>query len=213
MVVQESAAHAPARLSFSKSRSRFYIQKHIQNHMKQTIIVAAAAALFSFGAQAQSSNAPTSPPWYGELGYTSLKFHDGSGFSAKPSALRAIVGYNFHPNFALEGMLAGGVSNGSTNVSGVDVDVKLQSSYGIFAKPKVNFDNFEVFARLGWTRERVRESSAFGSATGSDDDFAWGAGASYNFSPKAYVTLDYLRYYSKDSAKIDGWTLGAGYRF
>jgi outer membrane autotransporter protein len=185
--------------------------------MKQTIIVAAAAALFSFGAQAQSSSAPASTPWYGELGYTSLKFHDSSGFSVGPGALRGIIGYNFHPNVAVEGMLAGGVSDGSTTIAGTDVKVKLQDAYGIFVKPKVDLDNFELFARLGWTQERVRVSaiSALGSASasGSDNSFAWGAGASYNFSPKAYVTLDYLRYYSKDSTKIDGWTLGAGYRF
>lgn len=150
--------------------------------------------------------------WYGELGYTSLRFHD-SGFNARPAALRAIVGYNFHPNVAVEGMVAGGLSKGSANVGGTDVDVKLQNAYGVFVKPKVNVDNFELFARLGWTNERVHASSAFGSSSASDDSFAWGVGASYNITPKAYVALDFLRYYSKDSSKIDGWTLGAGYHF
>ena len=209
MVDQVSAKHSPTRL-FSKKKS-FTI--HIEIHMKQTIIVAAAAALFSFGAQAQSSKAAASTPWYGELGNTSLKLHDSTGFNARPAALRAIVGYNFHPNVAVEGMVAGGVSNGSANVGGTDVDVKLQSAYGVFVKPKLNVDNFELFARLGWTHERVGVSSAFGSASGSDDSFAWGVGASYNITPKAYVSLDFLRYYSKDSTKVDGWTLGAGYRF
>jgi outer membrane autotransporter protein len=185
--------------------------------MKHTIIVAAAAALFSLGAHAQSANAAGSTPWYGELGYTSLKFHDSSGFNVRPAALRAIVGYNFHPNFAVEGMLAGGVSDGKTTIAGTDIKAKLQDAYGVFVKPKVDLDNFELFARLGWTHERVRASAistaGYASASGSDDSFAWGAGASYNFTRNVYATLDYLRYYSKDSTKIDGWTLGVGYRF
>jgi opacity protein-like surface antigen len=179
-------------------------------HMKRTIIVAAAAALFSFAAQAQSSAAPAPTPWYGELGYTVLDAHDSSiSFSAKPKALRGIVGYSFHPNFAAEAMLAGGVSNGSDK----GVDVKVQHAVGVFVKPKVAFGDFEAFARVGWTRERVRVSSGTLSASASDDSFAWGVGANYNFTRNTYVTLDYLRYYKKDSTRIDGVTLGVGYRF
>ncbi len=176
--------------------------------MKHTIVVAAAAALFSFAAQAQT-RAPAPTPWFGEVGYTVLDARDDFGFKANPTAIRGIIGYNFHPNFAAEAMLLGGVSSDSDQ----GVDVKIQHSIGVFAQPKVSFGDFEVFGRLGWARTRVRASALGVSASETDDSFAWGAGANYNFASNMYVSLDYTRYYDKSSTRIDGVTLGFGYRF
>ena len=47
----------------------------------------------------------------------------------------------------------------------------------------------------------------------SDNDFAWGLGVNYNFNPRTYAGIDYLRQYDKDGLKIDGWTINVGYRF
>ena len=74
--------------------------------MKRIAIAAAAALLMLGTAQAQQARTAASP-LYGELGYTFLNF-EGGGVDADPQALRGIVGYNFHPFFAAEGMLAFG---------------------------------------------------------------------------------------------------------
>lgn len=180
--------------------------------MRKLIPVAAAcAALLAFGsAQAQLRTAPSATPFYGELGYSGLRARDSDiGFNANPKAIRGIVGYEFHPNLAVEGMAAFGVHDGSDR----GVDVKLSSAYGVFLKPKIDWNNFEAFARVGWAHERLRASAPGVSATGSGSDFAWGAGAAYNINPRTYVSLDYMRLYDKDRTKIDGWTLGVGYRF
>lgn len=181
--------------------------------MMRYVPLAAIAATLLFGpaAQAQqSAPATAATPWYGELGYTWLDFRDNSiGFRAKPQAIRGVLGYNFHPNFAGEAMLMGGTSSDADR----GVNVKLKNAYGLFLKPRVEMNNFELFGRLGWARENARVSALGISATGHDDDFAWGLGANYNINSRTYVGLDYMRMLDKGSSKIDGWTLGVGYRF
>jgi len=179
--------------------------------MKRNILpLAAALAGVFFAGATQAQQAAPASPWSGELGYSWLNVRDSSlGFHASPQAIRGIVGYNFHPNVAVEGMVAFGTSGDSD----LGVDVKLRDAVGVFVKPKYQFDQFEVFARLGWARESLRASAGGVSASGSDNDFAWGAGAAYNINPRTYVSVDYMRLHNKDSTRIDGWTLGVGYRF
>jgi outer membrane autotransporter protein len=177
--------------------------------MKRIAIAAAAALLMIGSAQAQQARTAMSP-WYGELGYSFLNIEDDAGrFDATPHALRGIVGYNFHPYFAAEGMLAFGTKSDSD----LGVDVKLRHALGLFVKPKFQFGNVEAFGRLGWVRAKVRASGGGVSVTDSDDDFAYGVGVNYNFSPKMYVGADWMRYFDKDSSKVDGWTISVGYRF
>ena len=169
----------------------------------------AAAVLYAGGAQAQQPVA-TSSPWNAEIGYSWMNIRDsGLGFRVKPKALRGIIGYSFHPNLAVEGMAAFGTRSDSDQ----GVDVKLRSAYGVFLKPKFDWNNFEVFGRLGYARTNVRASALGVNANGSDNDFAWGAGAAYNINPHTYVSVDYMRLDNKHSTRVDGWTLNLGYRF
>lgn len=171
------------------------------------LVIAAASAFLALGAAQAQQQAPASP-FYGELGY-SFQRHDGPGFRTAPHSLRGIAGYNFHPNLAVEGMAAFGIRDDSDN----GVTSKVRSQLGVFVKPKYAFDNFEVFGRLGWVQSRIRTSSAAGSTSNSEGDFAWGLGANYNINPKTYVGVDYLRSYDKGGSTIDGVTLGVGFRF
>ncbi|HEX7891250.1 MAG TPA: porin family protein [Ramlibacter sp.] len=173
--------------------------------MKRLVIAAASAflALASAHAQQQAS------PLYGELGYSFLRHDSGLGFRTNPQALRGIVGYNVHPNLAVEGMAALGTSDDSDN----GFTSKMRHQIGVFAKPKYAFDNFEVFGRVGWVQSRLRTTSAAGTVNESGSDFAWGLGANYNINPKMYVGVDYMRTFDKGNSKVDGVTIGVGYRF
>ena len=183
------------------------------------LAIAGACALAMLGSahaqQFQSSNA------YGELGYTFLKVDDGSGGTANPGALRAILGYDFHPYFGVEGMLAFGVSDDHfvDNSFGVPVNVtvKLDSMYGIYLKPKYAFNQLEVFGRLGWAHTKLKADANAGgfsaSGSGSDSNFSYGVGLNYNFNPKMRVGVDYMVYNGSSGGKVDGWTISVGYRF
>jgi outer membrane autotransporter protein len=176
--------------------------------MKRIAIAAAAVLVMAGAAQAQQRT-PASP-WYGELGYSFLQLKESStGFDATPQALRGIVGYNFHPYFAGEAML----SIGTNSDSDLGVDAKVKHAYGLFLKPKYDFNNFEVFGRLGWARTKVDFSVPGFSASGSDSDFAYGVGVNYSFNPKMYVGADWMQLLDKDTTKIRGWTISVGYRF
>jgi outer membrane autotransporter protein len=173
------------------------------------IAIAAAAALVLVGA-AQAQQARNASPLYGELGYSFLQVKESTtGFDATPQALRGIVGYNFHPYFAGEALLAVGTNSDSD----LGVDAKAKYAFGLFLKPKYNFNNFEVFGRLGWARTKVKFSVPGFSASGTDDDFAYGVGVNYSFNPKLYVGADWMQLLNKDTAKVQGWTISVGYRF
>jgi opacity protein-like surface antigen len=181
------------------------------------LTIAAASALLMLGTAAQ---AQTSSPLYGELGYTVLKVKDssGSGFSASPTALRGIVGYDLHPLVAVEGMLAFGLSDdeGSGNDGGspFTASAKLNHAYGVFVKPKFSpTNNLELFGRLGWVKSKLRFEESGTSETASDSGAAYGVGVNYRFNPKMHVGLDYVRYSKVNDVKVDGVTISFGYRF
>lgn len=177
---------------------------------------AAAAVLLLLGSGAQAQM--MSPSWYGEVGYTSFKI-DAAGSTSRPGAIRAILGYEAHPMFAIEGMAAGGVVDDDTtiasNLGPANANVEMKYMYGIWAKPRYVMNQFEVFARLGWTHTKVDVSSnTFGvSRSDSDDDFSWGLGANFRFNPRMYVGLDWMRYTNQSGNKIDGVTISFGYHW
>lgn len=182
------------------------------------ITIAAAAAFLALG----TAHAQTMPAGlYGELGYTFMRV-DGAGTTARPGAIRGIVGYDFHPYVAFEGMLGGGVNDENKNlVSGIDglshnVTFKTDLMYGLFAKPKYDFGNgFEVFGRLGWAHTKVKVKSDVSDLTDdhTDNSFAWGAGLNYSFNPRWYVGGDLMQYSSRSSHRVEGLTLAVGYRW
>jgi opacity protein-like surface antigen len=182
------------------------------------IAIAAAAAIAMLSTAAQAQTAKTSPV-YGEIGYTQFKVKDELSGSIKPNALRGIVGYTLHPNVAVEGMLAFGISDDSLTFDDgfgpVTTELKLQHAYGIYVKPKFNVTpEFEVFGRLGYTKAKFKWNDVGGeSGSDSEGDVSYGLGAAFNFNPRMSVGLDYMRYSDKDGVKVDGVTLNFGYRF
>lgn len=172
--------------------------------MKSIAIAAAAASLLLGAVAAHAQQAPHASPLYGELGYSWTQIH-GNGFKATPGAVRGIIGYDVHPNLAVEGMLEGGTGHATDN----GVSAKLKSGYGVFLKPKYDIGNTELFARVGWARTNLNLS------TGdiSSNDFAYGLGVKYNVTPRVDVGLDYTRLADKHGVKVDGVTVGVGYHF
>ena len=176
--------------------------------MKKITLIAAAALLAAGAAQAQSQ---ATNAVYGELGYTFAKIKDESvNVTAKPGMIRGIVGWDLHPNVAIEGLFAAGVSDDTVQ----GVKVKATRTYGFYVVPKYNVTpEVEIFGRLGYADSKIKASAGNISASSSDSSFSWGLGAKYNFNKQVYGALDYMSYYDKDSTKATGVTLSVGYRF
>jgi hypothetical protein len=184
--------------------------------MKKRLATAAAAFLMLGSAQAQMPPM-TSSALYGELGYTFLKM-DALGTSFRPDALRGIIGWDVHPMFAIEGMVAGGVNDDSKSVSIAPgtATAKMDYMYGIWIKPKYVFEQYrsELFGRFGWAHTKPEVSRpGFPSVSASDDDFAWGIGANYRFNPNGYVGIDWMRYSNQSDSHIDGLTFSVGWHW
>ena len=190
--------------------------------MKLIAIAAASVVLCMAGAaQAQMAGYSTAGRAYGEVGYTGLKI-SGSRADVQPGALRGILGYNFHPNFAVEGMLGFGVVKDDKDVTvgttRVNVEGNVDYMYGLYLTPKAMLGpNFEVYGRLGYADTHLKNTATSGffqsNNDKSGDDWSYGIGGNWHFSPTAYVGLDWMQYYDKNSTKIEGVTLGLGLRF
>lgn len=188
------------------------------------LIAIAAIALAAAGtAQAQSMRMPQSGRWNAELGYTPLDVRS-SGLTLKPSAVRAGVGYQLHPNLDVEGLalFRANTDNAGASVGGVpvNVDVRIKPSIGLFAKPKMTLgDRLDLFGRLGWMDTRLSNNASLPGVSGSygegGNDFAYGLGANWRFgrTNAMYLGLDWMRYHDKDAVRVDGWAASLGMRF
>lgn len=174
----------------------------------RALAVLATGLSLTAGAHAQAA---VRSPLYVEVAYTAVKVRFDSGYSALPSALRGIVGYEIHPNFALEGMLALGVAKDD---GGTSVATRLSSASGLFIKPKIRLgESTELFARLGYARSKIELSNSTLSASDSDSDRAIGLGLSIQIDPRAAVVVDYTSYYNRDGVKAGGFSAGMSLRF
>lgn len=141
--------------------------------------------LAALSAQAQSV--------YGDVAYQMFD----TDLTTDPAAVRGIIGYKFHPNVAVEGMLASGIRDGKDASFAVPAKVKLDRLAGIYAKStfKLN-DAFELYGRLGYVNYKATASASSGgfSAKISDSgsDVSFGVGASYYVSPSTSINVDYM---------------------
>jgi opacity protein-like surface antigen len=180
------------------------------------LAVAAATAILMFGTAAQAQQ---KSPFYAEAGYTFMKIDDPDGGNTRPGNIRLIGGYDFHPNFALEGLAAWSVNDDTQTVPGGTVKLKVSDVYGVYGKAKYNYQNFEFFGRAGFARTKVKFEERFtsglaaGSGSDSDSDFSYGVGVNYQINPKWYAGVDYMVYNDSDDARVRGFTLSVGYRF
>ena len=153
--------------------------------------------LLAAGAQAQSM--------YGEVGYTGLDYKE-PGLKVSPAMVRGIVGYEFSPNLAMEGMV--GLNGGSDSASGTTL--KLNNTVGVFGKMQAPLaDGVNVYGRLGVARTSLKANGVSDSDTG----LAYGVGMTYDLSKTTYLNADYTKYYDRDDQKLEGVTVGLGFRF
>ena len=135
---------------------------------------------------------------------------ENSDVSYKPSILTGIVGYDLHPNLAIEGLLGFGVKKGSFD----GWDVKVKSTYGVYLKPRYQVnDKVEVFARIGDLKNRFEGSDSTESDRSTEGSTAWGLGGSYAIDKNLYLTAGYNQLYKKDGVKATGFNFGVGYKF
>ncbi len=175
--------------------------------------IAAAAFLAAGGAQAQAQAKANDTPFYGEIGYSALTYKDPD-LKARPKAVRLLGGYELNPNLGVEAHLLLNAKEGHTNYQGIPGQIKLDSAWGLFLKPKMAvMPDVEIFGRVGYARVRNTYTEAGFSDKQSANSFAYGLGAAYSITDKVTLSLDYMSYYDRKDVRIKGPTLGLGIKF
>jgi opacity protein-like surface antigen len=149
---------------------------------------------------------------------TAKESSNGIQTQSKPSNFSGLVGYNVHPNVDVEGYLGLGAGKANTTENGKDngEEFKVKSSFGVFVKPKVMVSpELEVFGRLGFLENKFESNvkNSQTTTTSTNGSFAFGVGANYYFDKRTYVTGSYMNYNNKDGFKVNGLSIGVGYKF
>lgn len=180
---------------------------------------ALAAALFSLVAAGAHAQAQVPSKMYAEFGYAAINLDATSGsntIKAGPGALTGLIGYQLHPNVAVEGFLGLGLGKDEAKLNGAatGVNAKIDSSYGFFIKPGFMVsEGVELFARLGYLRTKLSFSAGGLSLSDSDTGVAYGLGANLNLTKTSYLQANWMNYYKEDGAKAQGVALAYGVRF
>lgn len=190
--------------------------------MKRTI-TAVALSLISAAAMAQESG------WYvgGAFGRSEVKdfcggFATGTQCEDTEITLKAMGGYQFTRNFALEMGLTGA---GEFEASGVGtrttINIGIAEGTAVLIFPLG--DKFSVFGKAGLYSATVetRTENFFGGTNTEDkrsSDLTYGAGVGFAITPKLLLRGEWQRYQDVESANfqksdVDIFTLGVVYRF
>lgn len=159
---------------------------------------------------------------YGEVGYAALSTElsvplIGLSAKAKPTMARALIGFSPLGGLAIEGILAGSLSDdsfsakASGNSSAVQLGrAKVNQILGVYVGSHFGLGPVELFGRLGMAKSEVEFK---GLGKGDSTDYSYGGGVRLIPVENFTLSADYMRYLDKDGAKIEGYTLSVGYRF
>ena len=178
---------------------------------KITPLAAAAGFLLAAtGAQAQTV--------YGELGYAAMSARLNVpllGISAKasPSMGRAVIGVSPFAGLTFEGLAAGHLSDDRFRSDGREIlngRAKINQILGLYVGGRFGLGPVELYGRIGQARSELQFK---GLGSTHDSDVSYGGGLRLIPGKNLTFSADYMNYYNKGGARLEGYTLSIGYRF
>jgi len=145
------------------------------------------------------------------LGYE----EEGIDDDASLTSISGRLGTDFNENFSGEVRLGFGVGDDTIEVIGFDVDVELDNMIGAYVRGGIPVsESFFPYVTVGYTRLELTASiSGFGSESDSESDVSFGVGTDINVSQNIILNLEYMNYFDKDGAEIDGFSIGIARKF
>jgi outer membrane autotransporter protein len=84
----------------------------------------------------------------------------------------------------------------------------------LYLKPKTKLSqSVEIFGRIGFARLNGKTTTSLVTETTALSGVSYGAGMRFVISPTTSLNADYMQYLSKDGTKVNGFSLGVGYKF
>jgi outer membrane immunogenic protein len=150
------------------------------------ILAATAFASAPSFAQTVNTNGPLLSNTYVNGGYNNIQ----SG-RINTGTIQGRVGYNFNPNFAVEG--EGGIGGGTDTLNGVKLRTRgTLGAFGVATAPVA--ERFALIGRAGYVQTWA-EAKALGVKSESDEgSFAVGVGGQYMIDEANGIRADYTRY-------------------
>jgi opacity protein-like surface antigen len=151
---------------------------------------------------------------YAGVQITQVGYKEDGFPTANPMALAFKLGKQFTPNFALEGRIGIGVADDEVDVGGIPVSLEVDNYYGVYGKAMLPLSpTASVYGLLGFTRGKLTFSANGFSQSDSDSDLSFGLGAEFTIAPTAFVSVEWARLLKGDGYKINGISLGLGFKF
>lgn len=138
----------------------------------------------------------------------------GIGDDASLTMLTGRLGTKFNENFSGEMRIGLGVADDTVNILGTDVEVELDNMFGAYVRGGLQAaDSFYPYVALGYTRGELSASVPGFSISESESDISFGFGADVDINKKLTLNIEYMNYYDKDGAELDGFGLGLVAKF
>lgn len=156
------------------------------------------------------------------MGQTTVN-DDQTNEEISATTLTLQAGYQYNEYLAFEGRFGMSLGGSDYNAGiftglGADYDGDVYN-WGLYVKPMYSFSNLTLYGLLGYG-EVILEDLDGGDST--ESGFQWGAGASYVFTEKVSLFVDYVTLYDdkgfdnravNDDIDADVWTVGVSYKF
>lgn len=137
-----------------------------------------------------------------------------------PLALAIKGGIDLTPNFAIEGRYGAGIKKGDTTFNGMNLDLKVDYVYGLYAKGKLPLAKAAPYVLLGYSKGKETASvKALGlSMSATDHGASFGVGVDIPVTDSVSANVEWARLLKgTDSAgvgyKIEALTFGVALHF
>lgn len=175
--------------------------------MKNTLQLAVLAlGLATVSAQAAET--------YSGLNFSAVEYKEDGIEAAKPTAISFKLGAELNRNFAVEARLGAGMSSDFVKYRGVDVDVEVDSFYGIYGKLRLPVtEAFTPYALVGYTHGEITARFRGFSYSESDSDASFGIGADFNLNKNTAINLEWARLFEGEGYEVKAISIGFSHKF
>lgn len=143
--------------------------------------------------------------------------YSDSHFSDNASLIAIYARIGTHVNSYVSAEVRAGTNLGDGTIEvlgfGADIDIELESLYGVYLRGGFDAGGFYPYLVIGYTEVKINGESPIESFSSSDDDISYGLGFDVDLGNSITGNLKYMSYTDGDGIQINGLSAGIVKRF